>query len=100
MENGKFRRQDLSFAICHFSFAISQPPVPGAPVGTRTLLPGLRDLCFAIKASSANLVLAAGFEPASTSLEERRLVPLGHASNSSGDEGTRTLDSLVDNQVH
>jgi hypothetical protein len=50
--------------------------------------------------SFERMALAAGFEPALTSLEERRLDPLGHASNSSGDEGTRTLDSLVDNQVH
>ena len=50
--------------------------------------------------SFERMVLAAGFEPALTALEEQRLLPLGHASNSSGDEGTRTLDSLVDNQVH
>jgi hypothetical protein len=50
--------------------------------------------------SFERVALAAGFEPALTALEEQRLVPLGHASNSSGDEGTRTLDSLVDNQVH
>jgi hypothetical protein len=50
--------------------------------------------------SFGRMVLAAGFEPALTALEEQRLLPLGHASNSSGDEGTRTLDSLVDNQVH
>ena len=50
--------------------------------------------------SFERMVLTAGFEPALTALEEQRLLPLGHASNSSGDEGTRTLDSLVDNQVH
>ena len=44
---------------------------------------------------------AAGFEPASTSLEERRLVPLGHASNSnnSGIDEIRTRVILIDNQV-
>jgi hypothetical protein len=45
--------------------------------------------------------LAAGFEPASTSLEERRLIPLGHASNSNnnGIDEIRARVILIDNQV-
>lgn len=46
-------------------------------------------------------VLAAGFEPALTALEEQRLVPLGHASiqRSSGIDEIRTRVVLIDNQV-
>lgn len=46
-------------------------------------------------------VLAAGFEPALTALEEQRLRPLGHASiqKSSGIDEIRTRVVLIDNQV-
>jgi hypothetical protein len=52
--------------------------------------------------SFERMALAAGFEPASTSLEERRLTPLGHAStsnNTSGIDEIRTRVILIDNQV-
>lgn len=46
-------------------------------------------------------MLAAGFEPALTALEEQRLRPLGHASiqKSSGIDEIRTRVVLIDNQV-
>ena len=47
--------EDLHF-VRHLDpdkFAIRNSKFPNAPVGTRTLLPDLRDLCFAIKASGA-----------------------------------------------
>ena len=51
--------------------------------------------------SFKRVVLAAGFEPALTALEEQRLVPLGHASIqiSSGIDEIRTRVVLIDNQV-
>lgn len=65
----------------------------------RQVLPELATL----KNSSANTrrVLAAGFEPASSALEEQRLVPLGHASiqGSNGIDEIRTRVILIDNQV-
>ena len=51
------------------------------------------------------MALAAGIEPASTSLEERSLLPLGHASfltrskQHSGIDEIRTRVILIDNQV-
>jgi hypothetical protein len=52
--------------------------------------------------SFERMVLAAGFEPASTALEEQRLAPLGHASipsHISGIDEIRTRVVLIDNQV-
>lgn len=101
------REAALPLLEAHTRFALATSSVipaasfsqSSAPVGTRTLLPGLRDLCFAIKASSAN---AGGRIRTRVNLFRREAPrstrPRQH-SNISGIDEIRTRVIQIDNLV-
>ena len=100
----KMTNGNVDIRISHLRFVIFHSPFPNpsswcarrdSNPPPRFKKPVLRQQSF------RRMALAAGFEPASTSLEERRLVPLGHASiqNISGIDEIRTRVFLIDNQA-